>query len=121
MNGANIAGTFIRQGDISDAILSFQPAAAATQTLMVGFTVDIIGLDASNTVKLQKSTDNGITWVDVVTYNANQVKTQITEATNVNAQHRLICLAKQAITVTGVPIQFKMTKELPTNRSTPPG
>lgn len=37
-----------------------------------------VGLDGSNTVKTQKSTNNGSTWVDQTTYNSDQTLTSIT-------------------------------------------
>ena len=110
-------GSFVNKGDISATIASFSESGS----FQPGFTLDIIGLDANNTVKLQKSTDYGLTWADVTTYNSNQAATVITETTDRVAKHRLLCLAKQAVSVTGVPIQYKMTREKPTNRSTPPG
>ena len=117
MGMTHTEGTFVKVGDISDALLSFSEAGA----FQPGFTVDIAGLDASNTVKLQKSSDNGITWADVTTYSSDQAKTVITESATRNAQHRLLCLAKQAIGTNGKDIKYKMTRELPTNRVTPPG
>jgi hypothetical protein len=112
-----VMGTFIRAGEASTPLQSFSESGA----FQPGFTLDIIGLDASNTVKLQKSTNQGISWTDVSTLNSEQVAQVITEATDRLAQHRLLCLAKQAITSTGVGIQYKMSRELPVNRNTPPG
>ena len=114
---STVIGTFVKAGEASATIASFSESGA----FQPGFTIDIIGLDASNTVKLQKSTDHGLTWSDVSTLNSEQIKQVITEATDKNAKHRLICLAKQAVATLGTVIKYKMTRELPTNRSTPPG
>jgi len=67
-----------------------------------GFTsmkVTITGLDASNTVKTQKSTNNGQTWADQSTYNSDQTATAVTVAHG--EQWRLFHLAGQALKTIG--------------------
>lgn len=53
------------------------------------------GLDANNTVKTQKSVNNGYTWADQTTYNADQAAAQI--AAVHGEQWRLVHVAGQAI------------------------
>ncbi len=66
------------------------PSGATTAKLTLG---DAIG--ASNTVKTQKSTNNGATWVDQVTYNAAQAATPVAV---VPGEHwRLVNVAIQAL------------------------
>lgn len=74
----NVRGTFvsprsIQVGQISDTLV--MPSGSANLKLTLA------GLDANNTVKTQKTVNNGHTWVDQVTYNANQA------AVNVAAVH----------------------------------
>lgn len=64
-----IAGTFTTgsvaaPGEISDTLVILEGRTS--------FRLTLTGLDASNTVKTQKRTSPGGTWVDQVTYNANQ-------------------------------------------------
>lgn len=69
------------------------------------FKLSTVGLDVNNTVKTQKSTDNGATWTDVTTYNAEQTNTVITPAAG--EQYRLTCVLLQALKQ----IQYKMSRE----------
>jgi len=94
-----IHASFIRTGDSSTPIHSFG-----------GFLVFAKGLDANNTVKLQRSINSGVTWSDVATYSSDQTAAAIHEST-IDAQHRLVCTAKEAPEVNGTPIRFKLTKE----------
>ena len=67
--------------------------------------LNTVGLDASNTIKTQKSTDNGITWVDQATFNSDQVNTLIAVAHG--EQWRIFLLAQQA----GKQIQYSLGVE----------
>lgn len=51
-------------------------------------------IDASNTVKTQRSLNNGVTWADQTTYNSAQSSTAITVAHG--EQWRLSLVAQQA-------------------------
>lgn len=53
------------------------------------------GLDANNTLKTRKSTNNGHTWADQVTYNADQAATVI--AAVHGEQWQLVHVAGQAL------------------------
>lgn len=96
---ATVKGTFNRAGEISAEIESFG-----------GFRLFARGLDANNTIRLERSTTDGQSWSTVTTYNSDQNATAITETT-VNGKHRLVCATKQD----GTNVRFKMTTELPTN------
>lgn len=63
------------------------------------------GLDASNTIKTQKSTNNGSTWTDQTTYNSDQTNTAITVAAT--EQWRVIGVTQQALK----DIRFKLSCE----------
>ena len=59
-------------------------------------------IDASNTVKTQKSVDNGLTWADGATFNSAQLATLITVVGDDNLptaseQWRLALVAQQAV------------------------
>ncbi len=107
--GATVMGSFVNKGEISADIPSFSEAGS----FQPGFSMFITGLDASNTVKLRRSTDYGLSWTDVTTYSANQAGTVITESSSRVAKHRLECVTKQAISVNGNPIVYKLTREKP--------
>lgn len=64
------------------------------------------GLDANNRIKTQRSDDNGQTWTDVTTYNADQAATAITDNA-AGRQYRLALVAMQA----GKTITYKLSKE----------
>ena len=51
-------------------------------------------IDASNTVKTQKSTDYGVTWVDQTTYNSAQSNVAVTVAAG--EQWRFFLISQQA-------------------------
>jgi len=55
----------------------------------------LVGCDASNSVKTQKCTSPGGSWVDQTTYTSNQSATPITVATG--EEWRLLTVAQQAI------------------------
>lgn len=118
-----IEGTFCRAGEISETLDAFTPASPAYghTYLQTGFYLNLRGLDASNTVKLQKSINNGYSWSDVTTYNSEQSNVQIVESaervvgTNEYAIYRLLCLAKEALSANGKVIKYKMSRERPAN------
>ena len=88
-----IAGTFVsgnsaNPGQISDTLVI--PSGVTAAKLTVGGAVN-----ASNTVKTQKSTNNGQTWADVTTYNSAQNGTSVPVA---HGEHwRLVGVAAQAL------------------------
>ena len=71
-------------------------------------------IDASNTVKTQKSTDNGRTWTDQVTYNAAQLGTLVTVVgpdnlpNTLSEQWRLALVAMQPLKV----MDYELSLEL---------
>lgn len=68
--------------------------------------LSLTGLDANNSVKSQRSDDNGQTWTDVTTYTADQAAVAVTDNT-ANRQYRLNLIKIQA----GKTIAYKLTKE----------
>jgi hypothetical protein len=126
-----VEGTFCRVGELSNTLDAFTPASPAygITYLQTGFYLTLRGVDANNTVKLQKSTKNGYenlgasvtSWTDVTTYNSEQSNVQIVESaervvgTNEYAIYRLICLAKEALSTNGKVIKYKMSRERPSN------
>lgn len=89
----NVKGTFISAqsvnlGQVSDVLVV--PTGRTSLRLNLGGT-----LDASNTVKTQKSTNQGQTWADQTTYNAAQVNTAVAVADG--EQWRLAIGAQQAL------------------------
>jgi hypothetical protein len=74
-----ISGTFVRPLGTSGAGAA---VGLSSDTLDIPSGVSSIKLwatplDASNTIKTQRSVNNGATWVDQTTYNANQNGTSI--------------------------------------------
>lgn len=69
------------------------------------FKLTVVGLDASNTVKTQFSTDNGAVWADDATFNADQTATVVTPAAG--RQYRLFPVTMQALKT----IAYKMSRE----------
>lgn len=92
---STVAGTFTNASGLS-APLPYMVGNAKLTT---------VGVDASNTVKTQRSTNNGLTWIDVTTYNSEQSATVLTPAAG--EQYRLACVALQA----GKQIGYKLTRE----------
>lgn len=86
----NVSGTFLSAqsvdiGQISDVLM--------IPTSVVAMRLNLSGLDASNSVKTQKSVNNGQTWVDQTTYTSNQVNVSVTVA---HGEHwRVIEVAQQ--------------------------
>lgn len=88
----NVKGTFasaqsVAVGQVSDALVI--PTGVTSMKLTLGGTID-----ASNTVKTQKSTNNGQTWADQTTYNSAQTNTAVTVAAG--EQWRVQNVAQQA-------------------------
>lgn len=118
-----VEGSFIKAGELSQTLDAFTPASPwnGHTSVQTGFSLSTKGLDANNTIKTQKSTNNGYSWSDVTTYNSDQNNVQVVESTervvgaNEYAIYRLVCVTKEALSVNGKPIQFKMTRERPTN------
>lgn len=98
VKGTFAGGGSINLGLVSDVLLIPTPPVAP------GSGVDRLKLtllnnghsviDASNTVKTQKSTNNGQTWVDQTTYNSAQNATQVVVVAG--EQWRLALVSQQA-------------------------
>lgn len=86
-----IAGSFACGATVQIGAASAQLVVPSTP---VQAKLNTIGLDANNTIKTQKSTDNGVTWADQTTYNADQTNTLVTVAHG--EQWRIFQLAQQA-------------------------
>lgn len=100
---ATIAGTFTGLGQCSGQ-LPPGPTGGVVAT-QLDFKLTTIGLDASNTLKTQKSTNNGLIWADVTTYNSDQTGVLITVA---EQEHwRLCSVAIQ----TSHDLKYKMSRE----------
>ena len=89
-------------GNTSDVIdvPSFNVAFAAPTLKLT-----TVGLDASNTIKTQKTTTPGTAWVDQTTYNSDQTNTAIAAAAG--EQWRVVGVAQQAIK----DVRFKLSLE----------
>jgi hypothetical protein len=88
----NVKGTFAsggsaNVGESSDALVI--PSGVTTLRLTLGGTVD-----ASNSVKSQKSTSSGQAWTDQTTYTSAQSAVGVTVAAG--EQWRLVVVAQQA-------------------------
>lgn len=98
----NVKGSFVNGASVGVGETSAElviPSGAVSMKL------NATGLDGSNTIKTQKTTNNGHTWVDQTTYNSNQVNTVVTVAHG--EQWRLFCITQQAIKV----IDYSMSVE----------
>lgn len=85
-----ISGSFDSAGSIALGVPSGPVVIPSNCT---SAKLSLSGLDASNTVKTQKSTNNGQSWADQVTYNSVQTNTAITV---VPGEHwRLVVVAQQ--------------------------
>lgn len=98
----NVKGSFASGQSVGIGVNSDALVIPTNVTVMKLTTV---GLDASNTVKTQKSINNGQVWVDQVTYNADQTATAITVANG--EQWRLFLISQQALRA----ITFSMSAE----------
>ena len=97
-----VAGSFASTGVAALGQISPElviPSSTVTARLTT------VGLDASNTVKTQKTTNNGASWVDQTTYNADQTNLGITVAHG--EQWRLVLVAQQAFKT----ILYKLSAE----------
>lgn len=75
----DVKGTFTSAGSVGVGALSADlliPSGCVVMYLSLAGTID-----ASNTAKTQKSTDQGASWSDVTTYNSAQSLTPVTVAT----------------------------------------
>jgi hypothetical protein len=97
-----IAGTF---ASATGVLLGLTSAQLVIPSTPVQAKLNTVGLDASNTIKTQKSTDNGVTWADQATFNSDQVNTLIAVAHG--EQWRIFLLAQQA----GKQIQYSLGVE----------
>lgn len=107
MTGPMVQGTFTNgsnpvAGNTSDVIDIPEYNRAFSAPTMKLTTV---GCNASNTLKTQKSTNNGSTWADQTTYNSEQTNTPI--AVNPGEQWRVVNVAEQAIT----DLRYKLSME----------
>lgn len=73
-----VAGTFANGGSVAVGMRS-EPLVIPTDCTVMYLTLGG-AIDASNTVKTRKSTNNGLTWSDVTTYNSAQNGTAVTVA-----------------------------------------
>jgi len=88
----NVKGSFTSANSVN---IGENSAELVIPYNIVSMKVNITGLDGSNTVKTQKSTNNGVTWTDQTTYNSNQTNTAVTVAPN--EQWRLVAVSQQAL------------------------
>lgn len=98
-----VSGTFANGQSVSIGATSDVLAIPTNVTSMKLTLGD--GIDASNTVKTQKSTNNGHTWADQTTYNSAQNATAVTVAHG--EQWRLVTVAGQAFKQ----IRYRMAAE----------
>lgn len=90
----NVKGTFA-SGNSSNAGSQFS-AELVIPTGVTSMRLNIGGaIDANNTVKSQKSVNNGQTWADQTTYNSAQVNTSVAVANG--EQWRLALASEQAL------------------------
>lgn len=92
---ANVQGTFTSVGEPSAVMDADQGQ----------FLFNTEGCNASNTLKTQKSTNNGASWTDVTTFNSEQIGTVITPAAG--EQYRVVPVSLQSFRE----IRFKMSRE----------
>lgn len=86
IKGSFCGGQSVAIGEISPELVIPSNVTSAKLTTT--------GLDASNTLKTQKTTNNGHTWADQTTFNADQTGTVITVAHG--EQWRVVSVAQQA-------------------------
>ena len=72
VKGSFASGASVQIGETSAELVI--PSGFTTMKLTT------VGLDASNTVKTQKSTNSGAAWADQTTYNSDQTATAVTVA-----------------------------------------
>jgi hypothetical protein len=104
MSATSIAGSF-QEGTAHTAnVTAGHQLSAPLQAGAMKLT--LTGLDANNSVKTQRSDDNGQSWTDVTTYVADQAAVAVTD-NQANRQYRLNLVKIQP----GKTINYKMTKE----------
>lgn len=104
MSGTTIAGSFTSGTAHSANVSAGHQVSARLQAGAMKLT--LTGLDANNSVKTQRSDDNGVTWTDVTTYVADQAAVVVTDNT-LGRQYQLVLVKIQA----GKVIAYKLTKE----------
>lgn len=104
MSATTVAGSFTSGTAHSANVTAGQQISASLQGGAMKLT--LTGLDANNSVKSQRSDDNGLTWADVTTYVADQAAVAVTDNAQ-GRQYRLNLVKIQA----GKVISYKMTKE----------
>lgn len=75
VKGTFSSGASVGVGQTSDALVIPTNVTTARLTLLNN---SISVIDGSNTVKTQKSTNNGLTWADQTTYNSAQSNVAVT-------------------------------------------
>lgn len=88
----NVKGTFA-SGNSSGIGMNSDALVIPNNNTVLKLTT--VGLDASNTVKTQKSTNNGQIWVDQATFSADQ--TNLSVAVVSGEQWRLFLISQQAL------------------------
>lgn len=88
----NVKGTFASGASVTIGETS---AELVMPTGSASFKLTTVGCDANNTLKTQKTLNNGHTWADQVTYNAEQAATVIPAVHG--EQWRVVHVAGQAL------------------------
>ena len=86
----NIKGSF---ASTSVSILGVSSDVLVIPSSTVSAKLTTTGLDGSNTIKSQKSTNSGASWTDQTTYNSDQTATSVTVAHG--EQWRLVVVSQQ--------------------------
>lgn len=98
----NVKGTFT---STRSTAASKRSDVLQIPTGVTSIKLNITGLDANNTVRTQKSTNNGGNWVNQTTYSSNQTNTAVTVAHG--EQWRLFAISMQA----GKNIDYSLSAE----------
>jgi len=97
VKGTFTAGGSVNLGQVSDVLViptpSNAPAVNASSMKVTLLNNGHSVIDASNTVKTQRSVNNGLTWVDQTTYNSAQARTNV--SVNAGEQWRLALVSQQ--------------------------
>jgi len=93
MSGPIVQETFTTSG--APASVGNASDVLVVPTGMTTMRLTTVGLDGSNTIKTQKRTSPGGTWVDQTTYNSDQTNTAITVAAG--EEWRVVQVTQQAI------------------------
>lgn len=81
MPSAHIAGTFNAGPTAQPGALNQQSGVLMIPSGTTSAKLNMSGgLDGSNRMRTQKSTDNGVSWTNITTYSADQVNTAVTVA-----------------------------------------